>query len=111
MIHACNPSRENNSYYSSQGWTQHRTSKLVGSSIYCNWIQIRIQIVLLGFGVLRLAQHKEREGAGAAYLEDALVAGKGLGRRSPRRRRQGRKISSKAGESFFSLYLGDKGNV
>jgi len=31
---------------------------------------------------------KEREGAGAAYLEDALVAGKGLGRRSPSRRRQ-----------------------
>jgi hypothetical protein len=29
-----------------------------------NWIQIRIQIVLLGFGVLRLAQQKEREGAG-----------------------------------------------
>ena len=29
--------------------------------------------------MLRLAQHKEREGAGAAYLEDALVAGKGLG--------------------------------
>jgi len=27
-------------------------------------------------------------------LEDALVAGKGLGRRSPSRRRQGRKISS-----------------
>jgi len=39
--------------------------------------------------VLSLAQHKEREGAGAAYLEDALVAGKGLGRRSPSRRRQG----------------------
>ena len=39
--------------------------------------------------MLSLAQHKEREGAGAAYLEDALVAGKGLGRRSPSRRRQG----------------------
>jgi len=39
--------------------------------------------------VLSLAQHKEREWAGAAYLEDALVAGKGLGRRSPSRRRQG----------------------
>jgi len=37
--------------------------------------------------VLRLAQHKGR--SGAAYLEDALVAGKGLGRRSPSRRRQG----------------------
>ena len=73
-------------------------SKLVGSSIYCNWIQIRIQIVLLGFGVLRLAQHKVREGAGAAYLEGALVAGKGLGRRSRSRRRQGRKISSKGGD-------------
>ena len=44
--------------------------------------------------MLRLAQHKVREGAGAAYLEGALVAGKGLGRRSPSRRRQGRKISS-----------------
>ena len=53
---------------------------------------------MLGFGVLRFAQHKEREGAGAAYLEDALVAGKGLGRRSPRRRRQGRKIPSKGGD-------------
>ena len=38
---------------------------------------------------VRLAQHKQREGAGAAYLEDALVAGKGLGRRSPSRRPQG----------------------
>ena len=33
---------------------------------------------MLGFGVLRLAQQKEREGE-RAYLEDALVAGKGLG--------------------------------
>ena len=63
-------------YPTEQGRTQHRRwvyrctpdyyfqtkSKLVG--VYCNWIQIRIQIVLLGFGVLRLAQHKEREGAG-----------------------------------------------
>jgi len=32
---------------------------------------------LLGFGVLCFAQQKEREGA--AYLEDALIAGKGLG--------------------------------
>ena len=48
--------------------------------------------------MLRLAQHKVREGAGAAYLEGALVAGKGLGRRSRSRRRQGRKISSKGGD-------------
>ena len=52
--------------------------KRIEVSKYCNWIQIRIQIVLLGFGVLRLAQQKEREGE-RAYLEDALVAGKGLG--------------------------------
>jgi len=36
------------------------------------WIQIRVQIVSLGFGVLRLAQHKKGEGGGPrAYLEDA----------------------------------------
>jgi len=60
--------------------------------------------------VLRLAQHKEREGAGAAYLEDALVAGKGLGRRSPSRRRQGRKISSKGGDQE-RVSLREKGKV
>ena len=58
--------------------------------------------------MLRLAQHKEREGAGAAYLEDALVAGKGLGRRSPNRRRQGRKISRGDQER---VSLREKGNV
>jgi len=74
---------------------------------------------LLGFGVLRLAQHKEREGAGAAYLEDALVAGKGLGRRSPSRRRQGRRPREEIRNEFlferremlFFFLKGEKGKV
>ena len=59
---------------------------------------MRIQIALLGFGVLRLAQQKEIEGGGG-HTWRMLVAGKGSGRRrdkgrrrSPsRRRREGRK--------------------
>jgi len=43
-------------------------------------------------------------------LEDALVAGKGLGRRSPSRRRQGRKISSKGGDQE-RVSLREKGKV
>ena len=39
-------------------------SKLVRNSIYCNWLQIQIQIVLLGSGVLRLAQHKGKRRGG-----------------------------------------------
>ena len=72
--------------------------------IYCNnWIQIRIQIILLGFGVLRLAQQKEREGAGTPgrfFAHCRQRAGRiqdKRRRRSPSRRRRGRK--SKAGES------------
>ena len=60
--------------------------------------------------MLRLAQHKEREGAGAEYLEDALVAGKGLGGRWPSRRRQGRKISSEGGDQE-KVCLREKGKV
>ena len=50
------------------------------SIIYCNWIQIGIQIVFLGFGRLgHSISHSRRKEKRRAYLEDALVAGKGLG--------------------------------
>jgi len=50
------------------------------SVIYCNWIQIGIQIVFLGFGRLgHSISHSRRKEKRRAYLEDALVAGKGLG--------------------------------
>ena len=50
-------------------------SKLVGNILRLD--QIRIQIVLLGFGMLRLAQQKEREGAGIPGW--CSSAAKGLG--------------------------------
>jgi len=54
-----------------------------------------IQIVLLGFGVLRLAQHKEREGAGipggcARRRQRAGRRQDRWRRRSPWRRRPGK---------------------
>ena len=60
------------------------------------WIQIRVQIVSLGFGVLRLAQHKKGEGGAAGVPGGCSSPAKGWTktwrRRSPsRRRRQGGK--------------------